>query len=130
MAVTDLDATARFYEQVLGLGRGRSAERWIDYDCFGHQLSCHLVDEPLPPGPTNEVDGHAVPVRHFGVILDFKTWDGLKARIDHAGVDYLVPPHVRFAGEPGEQRTFFIQDPAGNALEFKGFADLSRIFDQ
>jgi len=125
--VTDLAATRRFYAETLGCRIGREAERWIDFDLGGHQLSAHLVDR-IDGTTTNEVDGDAVPARHFGLILTMPEWQALAARLRQAGVAFIVEPHVRFAGEVGEQATMFLLDPAGNALEFKAFADDSQIF--
>lgn len=127
-AVHDLDAARAFYAGVLGCTEGRSAGRWVDFDLDGHQISAHLADPGAFEGPTNEVDGDDVPVRHFGLILPPDRWEALAERLRSAGAEFLVPPRVRFAGEAGEQRTLFVRDPSGNALEFKSFADESRIF--
>ncbi len=129
--VTDLEAARRFYADLLGCGVGRSSDRWIDFDFFGHQL----VDQrpgadrsnPFQVG-ANMVDGHEVPVPHFGVVLSMEAWKELAARLSDAGVDFIVEPYIRFLGEPGEQGTMFFRDPSGNALEFKAFADPSRLF--
>lgn len=126
--VTDLSATRRFYVEVLGARVGRSAARWVDLDLYGHQLSAHLVDAPISDAPTNGVDGDAVPVRHFGVILPWDRWEGLAERLRAAGTRFRIEPRIRFAGEPGEQGTFFLDDPAGNALEFKAFRSDSDVF--
>jgi extradiol dioxygenase family protein len=125
--VHDLDAARRFYGEQLGLPEGRSAPRWVDFDLFGHQLSAHLV-ERLDPAATNEVDGDDVPVRHFGAVLAWPDWEALARRLRAAGVEFLIEPHVRFRGEVGEQGTFFVRDPSGNALEFKSFRDPARLF--
>lgn len=124
--VVDLASTRRFYVDVLGARPARAAERWLDLDFFGHQLSAHLAD----PGEvsTNEVDGDAVPVRHFGVILPWDAWQALADRLRDRGVPFLIEPHVRFAGEVGEQATLFVRDPSGNALEFKAFRDDAQVF--
>lgn len=124
--VRDIEETRRFYVEVLGCKPGRMAERWIDFDLYGHQLSAHLAETGA--APTNEVDGDAVPVRHFGVILDMPAWEALARRLRAAGVKFLIEPHIRFEGQPGEQATLFFTDPSGNALEFKAFRDRSRIF--
>jgi len=121
--VHDLDAARRFYGGQLGLPEGRSAPRWVDFDLFGHQLSAHLV-ERLDTAATNEVDGDDVPVRHFGAVLAWSEWEALARRLRSAGVEFLIEPHVRFRGEVGEQGTFFVRDPSGNALEFKAFRDI------
>ena len=125
--VTDLEATRRFYVDVLGCEVGREAGRWIDFDLGGHQISAHLVDR-IVGDATNEVDGDAVPARHFGLILAPAEWRALAARLRAAGVAFVIEPHTRFAGEVGEQSTMFLRDPSGNALEFKAFADDAMIF--
>ena len=122
----DVESTRAFYAGVLGCPVGREAERWIDFDFFGHQLSAHMADEDLLA--TNEVDGDAVPVRHFGVVLSMERWRELAERLRTAGVEFLIEPKVRFVGEVGEQATLFVRDPSGNALEFKAFADMRRLF--
>jgi extradiol dioxygenase family protein len=126
--VTDLDATRRFYADLIGCKMGRSAERWVDFDFFGHQLSAHLVDGKMPTGPTNRVDGKDVPVQHFGAILKMDEWEALAVRLKAAGREFIIEPYIRFAGEVGEQATMFLLDPSGNALEFKAFKDQSMIF--
>lgn len=127
--VDDLAAARSFYVDVLGCGVGRSSERWIDFDLFGHQAVAHLVDRSeLPPGNTNPVDGDHVPVPHFGVVLAWEDWHALVDRLRSDGVGFLISPKVRFAGLPGEQATMFFRDPAGNTLEFKSFRDPSRLF--
>ena len=123
LPVHDLTAARCFYGDLLGCSEGRSAERWIDYDFFGHQLSVHLVDEEEQV-VTNSVDGDQVPARHFGVVLPWLKWQSLQERFEN----FLIPPKVRFKGEVGEQGTFFVHDPSGNALEFKSFKDPSRLF--
>ena len=127
-AVTDLARTRDFYTSVLGCKVGRAAERWIDFDFFGHQISAHLIDGSMPSTDTNPVDGEDVPARHFGAILDWADWHALAARLKAAGTTFLIAPQIRFAGEVGEQATMFFKDPSGNALEFKAFQDKSRIF--
>ena len=126
--VDDLEAARRFYGGVLGCPEGRSAPEWIDFDLYGHQIVAHYA----PPRPAsdhaNPVDGHDVPVPHFGVVLSLPEWRGLAARVEAAGVDFVIAPHVRFEGQVGEQATMFFLDPAGNALEFKAFADRSNLF--
>ena len=125
LSVLDLADARAFYGGLLGCPEGRAAERWVDFDFFGHQLSVHLVDQTEAVG-CNAVDGDQVPVRHFGVVLTWEQWEELGGRLR----DFLIPPHVRFAGEVGEQGTFFVQDPSGNALEFKSFKDPSRLFQR
>jgi len=126
--VTDLTATERFFVDVLGAGVGRTADRWTDFDLYGHQLSAHLVDEADADTPTNAVDGDAVPVRHFGVILPWDAWEALAQRIAAHGVAFRIAPRVRFEGEPGEQGTFFVDAPSGHALEFKAFRSDASVF--
>lgn len=126
--VDDLEAARAFYVDVLGCRVGREAARWIDFDFFGHQISAHLVDRPLDRAATNPVDGDDVPARHFGAILPWNEWEALHLRLARAGHRFLIEPHVRFRGEVGEQGTFFVEDPAGNAIELKTFADMSRVF--
>jgi extradiol dioxygenase family protein len=126
--VRDLEAARRFYADVLGCRLGRTSERWIDFDFFGHQITAHLVSAGDGETPDNTVDGDQVPVRHFGVILTRSDWDALAARLRSVGTDFLIEPRIRFRGEPGEQATLFLRDPSGNALEFKAFADDAGIF--
>ncbi|MCS6995884.1 MAG: VOC family protein [Casimicrobiaceae bacterium] len=124
----DLAAARAFYGGVLGCPEGRSSERWVDFDFFGHQIVAHLAPEECAPAQTNLVDGDWVPCRHFGVVLSMEAWRALAERLRAAGVRFLIEPHVRFEGEPGEQATMFVLDPSGNALEFKAFHDLGQLF--
>ena len=128
MPVHDLAAARAFYGDLLDCPEGRSTPTWIDFDLYGHQFVAHLApmlrDAPL----TNPVDGHDVPVPHFGVLLEPDDWTALAARLTAAGVEFVIEPHTRFAGETGEQSTMFLLDPSGNALEFKSFADDSQVF--
>jgi len=126
--IRDIEETRRFYRDVLGCGVGREAERWIDFDFFGHQISAHVVDRLDEAVPTNTVDGKQVPVRHFGAILPRSEWDAMVERLRSAGVEFLIGPYVRWEGEPGEQATMFVLDPSGNGLEFKSFADEDATF--
>lgn len=127
--VHDIDAARHFYGNVLGFGQGRSAERWIDWNVEGHQVVTHQVDNHKNPlAGTNPVDGHDVPVPHFGLVLTVPRFQQLAQQLTAAGVDFVIDPHVRFPGESGEQRTMFFLDPSGNALEFKAFADPSQLF--
>lgn len=126
--VLDIEATRRFYVELLGCRVGRFAERWIDFDFEGHQLSAHRIDATDAPPSTNLVDGDNVPVRHFGLILEWDAWHALRDRLQAKGQPFLIEPHVRFRGEVGEQSTMFLLDPSGNALEFKSFRDPSRVF--
>lgn len=126
--VGDLDAARAFYCDVIGCGTGRSASRWLDLDFFGHQVTLHLVDDADAGVDTNPVDGDDVPARHFGIVLGPGDWRTLADQLEAAGVEFLIEPHVRFAGEVGEQSTMFLLDPSGNALEFKSFADPGQLF--
>ncbi|HEY8543894.1 MAG TPA: VOC family protein [Acidimicrobiales bacterium] len=127
--VDDLAAARRFYGEVLGCREGRSDDRWIDFDLFGHQIVAHLVDGPRPDRRHhNPVDGHDVPVPHFGVVLPWEEFPAFADRLRAAGVTFVIEPTVRFAGQPGEQATMFLLDPAGNALEFKSFRDPAALF--
>jgi extradiol dioxygenase family protein len=125
--VHDLEAARRFYVDVLGCGTGRSSDHWIDFDLEGHQIVAHLA-ERQPEAERHDVDGTAVPVRHFGLVLDWESWHALAARLAARGVHFLVEPGVRFRGKPGEQATLFLLDPSGNALEFKAFRDIGQLF--
>jgi extradiol dioxygenase family protein len=125
--VRDIDSTRAFYEGLLGATVGREAERWIDFDFWGHQISAHVVDD-IPSSSTNAVDGQSVPVRHFGVILEMVGWRDLAERLTAAGTVFLIDPQVRFEGQVGEQATMFFLDPSGNALEFKAFKDDALVF--
>ena len=126
--VHDLAAARTFYRDVLGCREGRSSDRWIDFDLAGHQIVAHLGGAARPVATSNAVDGHAVPVPHFGIILTPADWQAMADRVTAAGVTFGIAPHVRFAGEAGEQATMFFHDPSGNALEFKAFADDAMIF--
>ena len=125
--VDDLPAARAFYGGVMGCAEGRSAAEWIDFDFFGHQLVVHLA-AGAGTRAHNPVDGHAVPVPHFGVVLTVPQFEALAGRLTAAGAAFVHPPMLRFAGLPGEQRTMFLTDPAGNALEFKAFADDAMVF--
>lgn len=125
--VNDIAATRKFFVDLLGSRVGREAERWIDFDFFGHQISAHLVEDEADVA-RNGVDGKQVPVRHFGLILEWSQWEQLSAKLREANVEFLIEPYVRFEGEPGEQGTFFVKDPSGNALEFKTFRTEDEIF--
>jgi uncharacterized protein len=126
--VDDLGAARAFYGGVLGCPEGRSDAQWIDFNFRGHQLVVHLAPRADGAAPTNDVDGHDVPVPHFGLVLDWADWEALTARLQAAGTRFAVEPHVRFAGRPGEQATMFFYDPAGNALEFKAFRRADELF--
>ncbi len=126
--VDDLAAAETFYAGLLGCAIGRRTARWIDFDFFGHQITAHLSPAECRAAATGPVDGEAVPVRHFGAVLEWAAWKALAARLEADGIPFLIRPHVRFRGRPGEQGTFFICDPAGNALEFKSFRDGTMLF--
>ena len=126
--VRDLAEARRFYGELLGCPEGRSAERWVDFDLHGHQIVAHLDEAKHRDAVTNPVDGDEVPVPHFGLVLDWEAFGALRERLEAAEVDWVIEPHVRFAGEPGEQATMFLRDPSGNALEFKSFRDPAKLF--
>jgi len=126
--VSDLDLTRKFYHEVLGCKEGRSSEHWVDFNFFGHQLVLHQKEGLKRAAVSNPVDGKDVPVPHFGVVLTIDDWNGLAERLKRQKVEFIIEPYIRFEGEVGEQRTMFFQDPEGNALEFKAFADLSGLF--
>jgi extradiol dioxygenase family protein len=127
--VTDIDQTRAFYGGLLECTEGRSAERWIDFDFWGHQLSAHLVDERSAPAGQNPVDGDSVPIPHFGVVLPWGEWAQLRTRLEESSISFIIAPRFRFEGHVGEQGTFFITDPSGNTLEFKSFKNPSRLFE-
>jgi extradiol dioxygenase family protein len=126
--VDDLPAARHFYGTVLGCPEGRSSDQWIDFDLYGHQIVAHTKPAARDAVHRNPVDGHDVPVPHFGVVLEKKDWKQLAERVKAAGVAFIIEPHTRFEGQVGEQSTMFFLDPAGNALEFKAFDDLSQLF--
>jgi uncharacterized protein len=128
--VRDITEARAFYGSLLGCSEGRSAATWVDFDLYGHQLVCHLARDAGEAVHHNPVDGDQVPVPHFGVVLELPAWETLAARLQAAGVQFVIEPRVRFRGEPGEQATLFLLDPSGNALEFKAFADVEKsLFD-
>lgn len=127
-AVDDLSTTRTFYGELLACPIGREDPRWIDFDFWGHQITAHLAPRAAESTPTNQVDGEAVPASHFGAILPWDEWEALAERLRGAGVRFLIAPQIRFQGGPGEQATFFIKDPSGNALEFKSFRESRMIF--
>jgi len=126
--VHDLAAARAFYGGTLGCPEGRSSDSWIDFDLFGHQIVAHLDPQAKAVVVSNPVDGHDVPVPHFGVVLTMDTWQSLADRLKAAGTVFGIAPHIRFVGQPGEQATMFFYDPSGNALEFKAFADDAQLF--
>ena len=126
--VHDLAAARAFYGALLGCAEGRSSGQWVDFDFHGHQIVAHLVPDARARAASNPVDGHDVPVPHFGLVLAMADWEALAARLQAAGVDFEIPPTVRFRGQAGEQATMFFRDPSGNAIEMKAFADLNQLF--
>lgn len=129
--VDDLEAARTFYGGVLGCPEGREAPgEWIDFDLMGHQIVAHLAPGECAAAQANAVDGHDVPVRHFGLIAEWADWEALRDRLEAAEATFIVPPHIRFEGKAGEQATMFVTDPAGNALEFKAFRDDACVFQK
>lgn len=128
MPIRDMEETREFYLHILGCTIGREAEKWMDFNFFGHQVSLHLKPEALVGRATNVVDGKNVPVTHFGIILMWDDWQELASKLGEHNIDFIIEPYIRFAGEIGEQATMFFLDPSGNALEFKAFKDPSQIF--
>jgi extradiol dioxygenase family protein len=126
--VKDIAETRRFYGDLIGCAEGRSAPNWVDFDFYGHQLVAHLAPDECGCAATSLVDGHAVPARHFGAIIERALWDALAARLREAKIAFIIEPYIRFQGLPGEQATMFFLDPSGNALEFKSFADIGQLF--
>lgn len=126
--VRDLAEARGFYGNLLECPEGRSSNEWVDFDLHGHQIVAHLAPAECRPVTTSAVDGDAVPVRHFGVVLTMAQWERLAERLSHAGTAFVIKPHIRFKGEVGEQATMFFHDPSGNALEFKAFADDAQLF--
>ncbi len=126
--VHDIAEARRFYGGLLGCPEGRSADAWVDFDFYGHQIVAHLAPDECGRRATSAVDGDDVPVRHFGTILPMADWQALADKLKAAGTRFIVEPHVRFKGQAGEQATMFFLDPSGNALEFKSFADMGQVF--
>ena len=126
--VHDLAAARSFYGDLLGCSEGRSSDDWIDFNFYGHQIVAHLAPDETGEAATNAVDGHGVPVRHFGVVLPMDQWKDVAEKLQGAGVDFVIEPYIRFRGEPGEQATMFFRDPSGNAVEMKAFADIGKLF--
>ena len=126
--VKELEQTLVFYRDIIGCETGRSSDKWIDFNFFGHQVVAHLSPQDAGKSAKNEVDGHEVPAKHFGVILEWHEFEELAARLKKHGTEFIIEPYVRFEGKPGEQYTMFLLDPSGNALEFKAFRDESQIF--
>jgi uncharacterized protein len=126
--VDDLAAARSFYGELLGCREGRSAEKWVDFDLYGHQIVAHLAPELVRKRASNPVDGEDVPVPHFGVVLPMAEWRHLAEKLESVGTEFVIEPTIRFEGQPGEQATMFLLDPAGNALEFKAMADPAKLF--
>jgi extradiol dioxygenase family protein len=126
--VTSLANARAFYGELLGCPEGRCSDDWVDFDFHGHQIVAHLAPEEARTSVAHDVDGDNVPVRHFGLVLPMLEWQALAARLQAAGTRFVIEPHVRFKGQSGEQATMFLRDPCGNALEFKAFADPSKLF--
>ena len=126
--VDDVAKARAFYRDVLGCPEGRSDTHWVDFDLYGHQFVIHYKPKDHSAAHTNEVDGHQVPVPHYGVVLPWSDWEALADRLKAHGVQFVIEPYIRFQGLPGEQATMFFMDPCGNALEFKAFKDLSQMF--
>lgn len=126
--VASLGNARSFYGELMGCPEGRSSDEWVDFDFFGHQIVAHVAPDEAGHRETSAVDGHAVPVRHFGVVLTMPEWERLADRLRAADTRFIIEPYVRFKGQAGEQATMFLLDPCGNALEFKAFADRSQLF--
>ena len=126
--INDIEETKSFYKKHFNCEIGREDKKWVDFDFYGHQLSAHLRPEELKNTKKNSIDGKDVPVRHFGVILEWETWHRLSSKLKENDIDFIIDPYIRFKGEVGEQATMFFLDPSGNALEFKSFKDSSRVF--
>jgi extradiol dioxygenase family protein len=126
--VHDLALARRFYGGTLGCPEGRSSPEWVDFNFYGHQIVAHLAPDETGLARRNAVDGHGVPVRHFGIVLPMAEWESLAQRLKGQGIEFVIEPHIRFKGEPGEQATMFFLDPSGNAIEVKAFADITKLF--
>ncbi|WP_342629911.1 VOC family protein [Nguyenibacter vanlangensis] len=126
--VDDLEAARRFYGELLGCPEGRSSDTWIDFDLFGHQIVAHRVGDDSKNDRCGLVDAKEVQIPHFGVVLDMEDWKALAEKLTARGTEFVMPPQIRFVGMPGEQATMFLLDPAGNAIEFKAFADMKQLF--
>jgi extradiol dioxygenase family protein len=126
--VHDLASARRFYGGLLGCPEGRSSPEWIDFNFYGHQIVAHLAPGDTGASQRNAVDGHGVPVRHFGIVLPMNDWETMAERLKAQGVKFVIEPYIRFKGEPGEQATMFFLDPSSNAIEVKAFSDITRLF--
>jgi hypothetical protein len=127
--VYNIDTTIEWYVNILNCSIGRQSRLWVDFNFFGHQISAHKIDKKLSDSDTNPVDGHNVPSRHFGIVMEMGKWEYLVKRLNKKRAKFIIEPNVRFKGEKGEQATFFIQDPSGNVLEFKAFKNDQMIFE-
>lgn len=128
--VHNLELARQFYTKILNCKEGRSSDQWIDFDLYGHQYVVHYqarAEETTSPSH-NAVDGHAVPIPHYGVVLRWDDWQALSQKLIHSGIDFIIKPYIRFEGEVGEQATMFFSDPSGNALEFKAFKNIDQLF--
>tara|TARA_R110001583_G_scaffold49730_1_gene155684 strand:+ start:16770 stop:17168 length:399 start_codon:yes stop_codon:yes gene_type:complete len=126
--VDDLEAARHFYTNLLGCSEGRSSDNWIDFDFRGHQIVAHYAPEELTKAKTSAVDGHSIPCRHAGVIMDMDDWNATAERLKNEGINFVIEPYIRFKGDAGEQATMFFNDPAGNAIELKAFKNLDQLF--
>ncbi len=126
--VHDIAQARAFYGELLGCPEGRSADDWVDFNFYGHQIVAHLAPSEAGIAQRNEVDGQGVPVRHFGIVLPMADWEAAAARLKAGGVEFVIEPYIRFKGEPGEQATMFFLDPSGDAMEIKAFADIAMLF--
>ncbi|MEL6562531.1 MAG: VOC family protein [Bacteroidota bacterium] len=126
--VNDVATCRAFYRDVMGCEEGRSSENWVDFNFYGHQLVIHYKPSDQTEDHSNEVDGHNVPVPHFGVVLEWETWAELSESLKSKGIQFVIEPYIRFAGKVGEQATMFFLDPSGNALEFKAFKNIDQLF--
>jgi len=126
--VHDVQLARSFYRDIMGCPEGRSDEKWVDFDLYGHQFVIHYKPKTEEVTHTNAVDGHQVPIPHYGVVLDWADWEILAERLKKASIEFVIKPYIRFEGQPGEQATMFFLDPCGNALEFKAFKDISQMF--
>ncbi|MCE3231960.1 MAG: putative dioxygenase of extradiol dioxygenase family protein [Rickettsiaceae bacterium] len=126
--VADLNEAKKFYTDILGCKVGRTAEKWVDIDFFGHQVSMHLCPEAAKPASANEVDGDDVPVRHFGIVAAWDDWHKIADKLRARNIKFIIEPHIRFQGKVGEQATMFFLDPSGNAIEIKAFQDIGQLF--
>jgi extradiol dioxygenase family protein len=126
--VKELKATRHFYNTILNCEEGRSSDHWVDLNFFGHQLVLHIAENPTDEPHHNPVDGHDVPVPHFGIVLSMDDWNELAERLKDKGITFIIAPYIRFQGQVGEQATMFFKDPSGNALEFKAFKNIDQLF--